>query len=268
MTETGGFGIPAALPIRGLVGCWPNGENVLVNPRFPTVALRSGPASSSVRAQAYAILREAIVSLRLPPGHPISENELAAELGVSRTPVREAIIRLAGEGLVEVYPQRGSVVSRISVREVREAQFVREALERAALPDAAERLAGAGTDRLDAIIAEQREAGAAGDAARFVAADEALHRTLTEIAGHHQVWNVVHAAKGHLDRVRWLSLPAPAEVGELIAQHAAIVDALARGDLATADARLTTHLRAVLGHLESLADQHPHLFETGELQPA
>jgi DNA-binding GntR family transcriptional regulator len=221
-----------------------------------------------VRAQAYAILREAIVSLRLAPGHPISENELAAELGVSRTPVREAIIRLAGEGLVEVYPQRGSVVSRISVRDVREAQFIREALERAALPHAVGRLGPATAAALDEILAEQRSAHAAGDVARFLAADEALHRALTEIGGHHRLWTVIGAAQGHLDRVRWLSLPTPDHVGELLDQHAAIVAALAHGDLATADALLTTHLRLVLDGLEALADQHPHLFETGELQPA
>jgi len=242
-----------------------------VNPRLPTiaaVAARAGSAHGSVRAQAYAILREAIVTLRLEPGHPISENELAAELGVSRTPVREAIIRLAGEGLVEVFPQRGSVVSRISVREVREAQFIREALERAALPHAAGRLGPAAAAGLDAILAEQRDARAGGDVARFLAADGALHRAFTEIGGHHRLWTVIGTAQGHLHRVRWLSPPTPDRIGELIDQHAAIVAAIARGDLATADAVLTAHLRLVLDGLDRLADQHPHLFETGELQPA
>jgi GntR family transcriptional regulator, rspAB operon transcriptional repressor len=250
------------------MGCRRTRDNVLVNRRLPAAALRTGSAHSSVRAQAYAILREAIVSLRLAPGHPVSENELAAELGVSRTPVREAIIRLAGEGLVEVYPQRGSVVSRISVREVREAQFVREALERAALPHAVERVDAAGRALLDATLAEQEAALLAGDNTRFIAADEAFHRALTEIGGHHLIWNVVLAAKGHLDRVDWLSRPAPDKVGELIAQHAAIVEALARRDLPNADERLTGHLRHVLERLETLADQHPHLFEAEELQPA
>jgi GntR family transcriptional regulator, rspAB operon transcriptional repressor len=221
-----------------------------------------------VRAQTYAILREAIVTLRLAPGHPVSENELAAQLGVSRTPVREAIIRLAGDGLVEVYPQRGSAVSRISEHEVREAQFIREALERAALVNTAERLGDGDTLRLEAILAEQRAAHATGDVAGFLAADDALHRTLIEIGGHHQVWPVIHGAKGHLDRVRWLSLPTPDMIEQLIAEHTAIVAALARGDLADADRRLTAHHRLVLDKLPGLAGQHPELFESGELQPA
>jgi DNA-binding GntR family transcriptional regulator len=251
-----------------LVGCLAGGDNVRVNRRLPTVALRGGSAHSSVRAQAYAILREAIVSLRLAPGHPVSESELAAELGVSRTPVREAIIRLADEGLVEVYPQRGSIVSRISVHEVREAQFIREALERAVLPRAAERLAAGGAERLAPILAEQHAAHRAGDLARFVAASEALHRALVEVGDHHQTWNVIRVATGHLDRVRWLAPPSPATVADRIAEHEAIVDALAVGDVAAADACLTSHLRLALERLDSLADQHPHLFVPGELQPA
>jgi GntR family transcriptional regulator, rspAB operon transcriptional repressor len=257
------------MPGKGeLVGCRHSGENVQVNQALPTVALRAGSAHGSVRAQAHAILREAIVSLRLPPGHPVSENELAAQLGVSRTPVREAIIRLAGEGLVEVYPQRGSAVSRISQREVREAQFIREALERATLANAAERLDAGGASQLDAILAEQRAAHTTGDVARFLAADDALHRSLTEVGGHHQVWPVIHSAKGHLDRVRWLSLPTPAMIEQLIVEHSAIVAALGRGDLASADRQLTAHLRRVLEQLPRLAAEHPELFLTGELQPA
>src|SRR3954468_21043604 len=94
--------------------------------------------SEPARTRAYAALREAIVAMELPPGARLSENELAARLGVSRTPVREALIRLRDEQLVEIAPQRGTFVTPISVRGVLDAQFVREALECAAVRLAAE----------------------------------------------------------------------------------------------------------------------------------
>src|SRR4051794_27041342 len=101
------------------------------------VAMRLG---ASTRSQVYTIIREAIVSLRLLPGQALSENELATQYGVSRTPVREALIRLAGDGLVEVVPQLGTFVSRISELDVREAQFIREVLECTSLPEAVQRV--------------------------------------------------------------------------------------------------------------------------------
>jgi GntR family transcriptional regulator, rspAB operon transcriptional repressor len=220
---------------------------------------RSAPA----RAQVYVILRQRIVSVDLAPGQSLSENELATQLGVSRTPVREALIRLAGEGLVEVYPQLGTFVARISLEEVREQQFIRETLERAALPDAIRQVRPADLADLEAILAEQRAAHASHDLGRFLAADEALHQAIAEIAGHPGIWRVVQGAKAHLDRVRWLSLPTPSVIGELVDQHSGIVGGLARGDLEGTDRLLTIHLRLVREHLPAIREEHPDYF-TGE----
>jgi DNA-binding GntR family transcriptional regulator len=211
----------------------------------------------------YQDLREQIVSVALDPGSRISENELAGGYGVSRTPVREALIRLADDGLVEVFPQLGTYVSRISVREVREAQFIREALECAALPLAAERAGPAGYSRLEATLTEQRAARAAGDVARFFAADEELHRTLIELSGHRKAWTVAYAARAHLDRVRWLGLPEQADTGALIAEHAAIVEHLAGGQVPAAREVLTRHVRRVLDDLDPLGARFPGFFDTG-----
>jgi DNA-binding GntR family transcriptional regulator len=130
-----------------------------------TAPTRPRTRGNSAWAGVYQDLREQIVSVALDPGSRLSENELAAGYGVSRTPVREALIRLADDGLVEVFPQLGTYVSRISVREVREAQFIREALETAALPLVAERAGPADYTRLEAVLAEQRAARADGDLA-------------------------------------------------------------------------------------------------------
>src|ERR1700751_1292311 len=112
-------------------------------------------ANRTTRVEAYDALRASIISLQRAPGQRLSEAELAKELGVSRTPVREAIIQLRTDGLVEVTPQAGTFVSKISLRNVREAQFAREALECAAIREAAPRIDAAAVDELRQNIASQ-----------------------------------------------------------------------------------------------------------------
>src|ERR1700730_12084566 len=123
--------------------------------------------SRTTRVEVYESLRSSIFSLQRTPGQRLSEAELARDLGVSRTPVREAIIQLRADGLVEVTPQLGSFVSKISLRGVREAQFASEALECAAVRAAAQRLDAATVERLRQNIASQRAAQASSDLEQF-----------------------------------------------------------------------------------------------------
>src|SRR5688572_2727730 len=118
----------------------------------------AGSERVNVRAQVYSVLRESVIIGELPPGALISENDLALRYGVSRTPAREAIIRLAEEGLVEVLPQRGTFVSRISVPDVREMQFVRQTLERASLRHAVDRISADAQRSLRRILRDQVDA--------------------------------------------------------------------------------------------------------------
>src|SRR3954452_16719291 len=132
-------------------------------------ALSPVPRRGGARAGAavYERLRDAIVSTELEPGRQISENELAEMLGVSRTPVREAVAKLRDDQLVEVVPQLGTFVSRISVAGVDDAQFLREALECSAVRLAAERVDKADVATLHALIARQESARDAADAGAF-----------------------------------------------------------------------------------------------------
>ncbi|MGW5366427.1 GntR family transcriptional regulator [Actinopolymorpha pittospori] len=219
---------------------------------------------ASTRSHIYAVLRQAIVSLDLPPGQALSENELAARHGVSRTPVREALIRLADERLVEVAPQLGTFVSRISVSDVVEIQFIRETLERASLPHAIKNITATDEANLRALLVHQEDASKKGDLRRWFATDEDLHRTLLEIAGHPRVWPIVSSAKAHLDRVRMLSLPDPAILHELHTQHQAIVDNVATRQRRKADEVLSRHLRLALDVLQPLEQRHPDYFVLDE----
>ncbi|TCC61125.1 GntR family transcriptional regulator [Kribbella pittospori] len=219
---------------------------------------------SSTRSQVYSQLRSEIITLTMKPGQVLSESELAEVYGVSRTPVREALIRLADESLVEVVPQLGTYVSRISVREVREAQFIRETLERASLPLAIKRITPVDEAQLRLLLATQADAGERGDLIEWFSTDEQLHRALLEIAGHPKTWSVVSSIKAHLDRVRMLSLPEPEILSSMHGQHATLVDHVVAKRTQQADKLLTQHLRGVLGVLEPLEKQHPDYFQLDE----
>jgi len=223
----------------------------------------------NTRRLVYELLRSRVVSLELPPGTPLSENDLAAELGVSRTPVRESLILLGEEGLVDVYPQLGTFVSRIRERDVVSAQFVREALECAALRDAAEAATDDDIADLRALLDAQAEAERRNDTEGFFRLDEEFHARLMAASGHGDAWPVVSQAKTQLDRARRLSLPLTQQLALLIAQHRAVVDLLSERDLDGALDALRTHLRLVFTDVEKIRSRHPELFSDADtpLQP-
>lgn len=216
---------------------------------------------ASARSQVYALLRDAIVAAELAPGQQLSENELAARLGVSRTPIREGLVRLRDDRLVEIVPQLGTFVTRISHEAVRDAQFVREALESSAIRLAAERASDEDVAALRAIVRRQRDAHVAGEQDRFYLFDDELHRAFCELSGHGVAWTLSQRASGHLNRIRRLSLSMPSYIGEMIAEHGAVVDAIACHDPDAAEAALRHHLRMVLSSVPEIEAAHPDFFE-------
>ncbi len=206
----------------------------------------------------YETLRRKVLTLELAPGAALSENELAAVLGVSRTPVRESLILLAEEGLVQVFPQVGSFVSRVDMRRVADAQFLREAVELAALEDLPETPDAGVVAALEANLARQREADI--DLEEFFALDEEFHRGLLELSGHERAWPTVVSAKGHLDRARRLGL-YEANTPEVFAgQHEEILRAVIARDVPLARATMRTHLREVFADIERIRARKPELF--------
>lgn len=219
---------------------------------------------STTRWQVYARLRNDIVALDLAPGQAVSEAELAEVYGVSRTPVREALIRLTEDHLVEVVPQLGTYVTRISVREVTDVHFIRETMELATLPHVVERITKEDEAQLRDLLAKQRFATERGDLAMWFATDEELHFTLQQIGDHMRTWSIISWAKAHLDRVRMLSRPDATQLAKLNAKHTALIDHLARKRLPAAERVLTEHLRQVLGLLEPLRAEHSDYFVVEE----
>ena len=210
--------------------------------------------------QVYATLRQAIVRGDVEPGRQLSENELAAEFGVSRTPVREALARLRDDRLVEIVPQLGTFVSPINPQAVADAQFIREALECAAVRRAAELAGEDDIAHLAENLDAQDRANAAGDLDAFYLLDDAFHQGLCDLSGHPTVWAVSERAKSHLNRIRRLSLGAPDYLPEMISEHREVLAALAEHEPVLAETTLRHHLRMVLREVPRLRAQHPGYF--------
>lgn len=216
----------------------------------------------SVRQRLHEVLRQAIIRMVLAPGQALSEKEIADLFTVSRQPVREAFIRLSESGLVEVRPQRGTYVVRISRQAVLEARFIRESLEVAIALEAAKcTLPSSVLMELNELIERQRSCIERQDHDRFFFLDEMFHRTLAISTGQTMAWNVIEDVKAQLDRVRYLSIPDSTPIPKLADQHQAIVDAISAGDTEAAEQAMSIHQREILHSLPELERRFPELFE-------
>lgn len=215
----------------------------------------------------YEDLHGQIVRGALRPGDPLSETRVAERYGLSRTPVREVFWRLGEDGFLRVVPQVGTWVAPINVPAVHDSGFIREALECAAIPDAARNATPADGTHLHGLVAQQEAALAAADFAAFFALDEAMHRHLVGMAGRPFVWQVIAGAKAQLDRVRFLSLADPDWPGMILGQHHAIVDRVLAGNGAGAAAVMQAHLRTAFAAIDRIAAEHPEFFEGLDIHP-
>ncbi|MFC0406905.1 GntR family transcriptional regulator [Roseomonas elaeocarpi] len=206
----------------------------------------------------YTALRQEIVTLRLRPGERLSENELAARFGTSRAPVREALIRLVEDGLIDVRPQRGSFVNRISLKSMERARLVREALEIAIIRRAAEQgISEASRAKLEDAI--KRQQAAADDPEAFTRLDDLFHSGFAAGVALEGVWSIIEREKVQFDRIRFLSLPLVTPVEVLIEQHHAILRAVVERQPAEAEAAVRRHMHEVLRIADGLAQKHPDL---------
>jgi len=194
----------------------------------------------------YQGLRSDIIAMLIQPGDKISENDLARRFGVSRTPAREAMQRLADEGLLEIFPQSGTFVARIPYEELPEAMVIRKSLERTTASMAATLATRSQVLTLASIIEQQREAATAEDASGFHRADELFHAKLAEIAGYPGIWKLVLQVKTQVDRFRRLTLVVPHRMFTVIEQHERILDAIQKADPDAAGQAMVAHLDSVL----------------------
>lgn len=208
-----------------------------------------------------AELRRAIIAMELPPGMRLSEQEIADRYGVSRQPVREALIGLARTRLVEIQPQRGTVVVKISVRKMMDARFVREAVECAIARRAAASFAPSARERIADLLDLQEKMAERGDHKSFQRYDELFHIALADGAGCPLAWEAIGDIKAHMDRACHLTLPGTHAMVPLVAQHRAIIAAIDAGDPDGAEEAMRVHLSEILKALPKVESEHPDLFE-------
>jgi len=211
-------------------------------------------------AAIHALLRDDILSLRREPGSQLNEKDIAAQHGVSRTPVREALLRLSDEGLVDIVSKSGTYVSRIPLGDLPEAITIRRVLEQLAVRAAVERATKSQIIELGAIVARTAEAAEAGDTEAFHRADEAFHEAIATAGRHPGVWALVKHVKLQVDRYRRLTLPLAGRMARVVAEHGAVLAAIERRDAAGAADAMGRHLDGLQLGAEDLKRFNPDFF--------
>ncbi|WP_421359959.1 GntR family transcriptional regulator [Agrobacterium rosae] len=221
---------------------------------------RSGQLDRSrqVALQVHEILRERIIKVELVPGTVLSRASLQLEFGISQTPVRDALMRLQEEGLVDVYPQYATVVAKIDIDHAMQAQFQRLSIELEAVrrltTDAPEKTAS----ELGVLLTRQKAVASPDTYDIFDSIDRDFHRRLYEMAGITQLWANVRRQSVHIDRLRRLNLPMPGKLQTVIADHEAIVSAIASGNPEAATSALRNHLSGTLSIIDLIKAEFPN----------
>jgi DNA-binding GntR family transcriptional regulator len=210
-----------------------------------------------VAHQIHEILRERILAVELVPGTILSRASLQLEFGVSQTPVRDALMRLEEEGIVEVYPQYATVVARIDLNHARQAQFLRLSIELEAVrrltAECPEQLA----DDLDHILTRQRMVASPQTFDLFDTLDKEFHRKIYERANILNLWATVRRQSVHLDRLRRLNLPMPGKMQTVLADHRGIIDAIRSKNPGAAESAVRKHLSGTLSIIDLISEQFP-----------
>jgi DNA-binding GntR family transcriptional regulator len=222
---------------------------------------RSRPDRQLMTDWVYEEIRGAIVDLRLQPGAPLREAAISTQLGVSKTPVREALGRLEQEGLVETTSFKGAVVSGYSERDLEEIYELRELLEGAAARVAATDATEETRDALRDVIDRSRAARDAGDLTGLADLLGRFDIVVYEQVTNRRIRALIETLRAHLTRIGKLTEHIPGRVETSVEEHAVIVDAIMRADPLAAE-------RAMRAHIESVrADQLAGMRSTSETDP-
>jgi DNA-binding GntR family transcriptional regulator len=213
--------------------------------------------SRQAAPQIHETLRERILSLQLAPNTVLSRQALQNEFGVSQTPVRDALMKLEQEHLVEIYPQHATVVARIDLGAARQAHFLRRAIEAEAVRKLARERPADLLPRLKQILEEQRRLAAGRDQKALELADRQFHQCLYEAAGIPDLWEIVRRQSGQIDRLRLLHLPLPGKIEQIIRDHRLIAKAIESDDPEGAADALNKHLSGTLSIIPKIRERHP-----------
>lgn len=219
-----------------------------------------GKIESSVQSAVYNALRNNIMSLQLKPGTIMSTQEVAQKLEVSRTPVREAFIRLQRDGLVDIYPQKETIVSRIDFHKVDQERFVRESLECANLDLVVEKCTRKDIGELEMNIEKQQATVNACDYNSLLKLDNEFHHYMFKITGQKLAWDTIEHSSNHYARIRLITVWDKEIMMETILQHQKILSAIQEKNADFAKNSIKTHLHQLENQLQRLMQEYPDYF--------
>lgn len=268
-----GAPLPAPAPPGNILGTFMTGSPSTAwtsaqKPRKPRARNAPPAAGAPMRAHKpvknseiiYGDLKRAIITLELTPGTPIVERDLTERYGISRTPLREAVLRLAEERLVDVVPKSGTYVARIPLSNLRESIVARRALEEVTVRAATRRASESQIMGMRAIIQRQKEMAEAGDEEAFHRADEDFHAAIAAAGSFPGIWDMIQQMRVHIERYRRLTLPQAGRMQVVVGEHAAVLDAIAAGDADAAVTRMKDHLDKLTLDIAVFRDMWPDYF--------
>jgi DNA-binding GntR family transcriptional regulator len=218
-------------------------------------------ASEPVNQQIYRFLRQNIVTGTIVPGTLLSEKEVSASLNISRQPVREALIKLSESGLVQILPQRGSFVRKISQQRVIDGRFIRQAVEVAVVRRAAQECSTQDIMQLEYLIAQQKLAALNSDSEVFLRLDDEFHRVIAKSINCELAWETVENINATMDRVRFLTLSEESPPMQMVEQHEMILQAIKAADPLAAETAIQHHLEEMVFSLPQVVARHPDWFD-------
>ena len=218
----------------------------------------------SIQTLVYEELKKNIMSLRLKPGQAMSTQEMATRLKVSRTPVREAFLHLQSEGLVEMIPQRETIVSKIDLKRVEQEKFIRECLELGVIDQFLEKKDREAIHMMSGLIQIQEQCDQAMDYVGFLDADDRFHKVLFDVTGQQRAWATIAQRNGHYNRLRILYIQEQAVMESSIQQHAQIVSLLEIGERESIRRALASHIQRLDVEQTGLAAAYPDYVASGD----
>jgi len=225
-----------------------------------SVAARSRADQPRTATLIYRELHDDIIAMRRKPNDPLPERDLLDHFGVSRTPLREALLRLADEGLVAIYPQVGTFVARIPLRVLYESIMIRRALELVMAEEAALRTNASIIARIDDNLSALDAAQRAGDIDAFHRTDSEFHRMIGDLSGRRTIIATVDTVRAQIDRYRLTTLPQAGRLARVVSEHRAIRDGLAARDPAATAQAMNLHIGQMLGELGTAGSAYPEYF--------
>ena len=214
----------------------------------------------SASQQIHDALRQRIVSLELAPGQGLSRTEIADYYGVSQTPVRDAMLKLEEEGLLFIFPQSKTEVTKINVDQARETQFMRLALELEVTRRLVKSSPRQALETARKVLSMQEAVQAAGDLGRFAQLDKLFHFALCDAAGVANLWRIIDSHSGHIDRLRHLNLPDPGKPASILHYHRQILGNIEAGDTTAVETMVREHLSGTLATVDQIIARHEDYF--------